>query len=174
MVDICNFVYVDESGVNLAMTRLYGRGTIGHRVVMNCPRNKGKNNSVLGALSIDGLIASMTVIGSVDSHVFETYIEKILLPQLWSGAIVLMDNLSVHKSRKVKQLISSVGAQLVFLPPYSPDLSPIELCWSKLKQFLRSRESRTQEQLDFNITQAINQITEDDTFAWFAHCGLFP
>jgi hypothetical protein len=159
--------------VNLGMTRLYGRGKVGERVVMDSPRNKGKNTSVLGALSLDGLIASMTVIGSTNTKVFETYIEKILLPQLWPGAIVLMDNLSVHKGKKIKELISSVGAKLVFLPAYSPDLSPIELCWSKFKEFLRSREPRTQEELDRTITEAIAQITEDDIFGWFAHCGLF-
>jgi transposase len=145
----------------------------GERVVMDCPRNKGKNTSILGALSLDGLIASMTVIGSTDTKVFETYVEKILLPQLWQGAIVLMDNLSVHKGKRIKELISSVGAKLVFLPAYSPDLSPIELCWSKFKDFLRSREPRTQEELDRTITEAIAQITEDDVFGWFAHCGLF-
>ena len=155
------------------MTRLYGRGKVGERVVMDCPRNKGKNTSVLGALSLDGLIASMTVIGSTDKNVFETYVERILIPQLWPGAIVLRDNLSVHKGSRIEELIGSVGAKLVFLPAYSPDLSPIELCWSKFKEFLRSRQPRTQEELDQAITSAIAQITEDDIFGWFAHCGLF-
>jgi transposase len=94
------------------MTRLYGRGKVGERVVMECPRNKGKNTSVLGALSLDGLIASMTVIGSTDKNVFETYVEQILVPQLWPGAIVLMDNLSVHKGPRIKELITSAGAKL--------------------------------------------------------------
>ena len=155
------------------MTRLYGRGKVGERVVMDSPRNKGQNTSILGALSLDGLIASMTVIGSTDKNVFETYVEFILVPQLWPGAIVMMDNLSVHKSPRIKELISSAGAKLVFLPAYSPDLSPIELCWSKFKEFLRSHEARTQEELDQAITLAIAQITEDDVFGWFAHCGLF-
>ncbi|MDJ0553926.1 MAG: IS630 family transposase [Microcoleaceae cyanobacterium MO_207.B10] len=180
-VDINNLVFVDESGVNLGMTRVYGRGKVGERVVSNAPRNKGKNTSVLGALSLDGLIASMTVIGSTNKNVFETYIEQILVPQLWPGAIVLMDNLSVHKGSRIQELISSTGAKLIFLPAYSPDLSPIELCWSKFKEFLRSRQARTQEQLDRVISEAfaergvsrIAQITEDDAIGWFEHCGLF-
>ena len=90
IVDINNLVFVEISGVNLGMTRLYGRGKVGERVVSNAPRNKGRNTSVLGALSLDGLIASMTVIGSTNKNVFETYVEQILVPQLWPGAIVLM------------------------------------------------------------------------------------
>ncbi|MCL2929213.1 MAG: transposase [Trichodesmium sp. MAG_R01] len=97
LVDINSLVFLEISGVNLEMTRLYGRGKVGERVVSNAPRNKGRNTSVLGALSLDGLIASMTVIGSTNKNVFETYVEQILVPQLWPGAIVLMDNLSVHK-----------------------------------------------------------------------------
>ena len=181
LVDINNLVFVDESGVNLGMTRLYGRGKVGERVVSNAPRNKGKNTSILGALSLDGLIASMTVIGSTNKNVFETYIEQILVPQLWPGAVVLMDNLSVHKGSRIQELISSRNAKLIFLPAYSPDLSPIELCWSKFKEFLRSRQARTQEQLDRVISEAlaepsgsyIAQITEDDVMGWFEHCGLF-
>lgn len=126
-------VFVDESGVNLGMNRTYGRGKIGDRIVEACPRNKGKNISVIGALSLDGLIASMTIEGSTDSAVFKTYVEQILVPKLWHGAIVLMDNLSVHKNVKVREAIEAVVAKIVFLPAYSPDLSPIELCWSKFK-----------------------------------------
>jgi transposase len=166
-------VFVDESGVNLGMTRLYGRGKIGSRVVEPCPRNKGKNLSVIGALSLDGLIASMTIEGSTDSAVFQTYVESLLVPNLWPGAVVLMDNLSTHKNVKVRKAIESVGAKLVFLPAYSPDLSPIELCWSKFKEFLRSSQARTKEALDIAITEAFRKISECDVFNWFEHCGLF-
>jgi len=95
------------------------------------------------------------------------------LPQLWPGAIVAMDNLSAHKGRKIRELSSSVGAKLVFLPRYSPDLSPIELCWSKIKEYIRSQKARTIETLNEAITNAISTITEDDIFGWFAHGGLF-
>ncbi|OYE04349.1 transposase [Nostoc sp. 'Peltigera membranacea cyanobiont' 232] len=97
----------------------------------------------------------------------------LLIPQLWKGAIVVMDNLRVHHAERVRVAIESVGAKVKFLPPYSPDLSPIELCWSKLKQFLRSCEARTLESLDQAMVLAVNYITQDDAFGWFNHCGLF-
>lgn len=101
------------------------------------------------------------------------YIQKILIPQLWVGAIVLMDNLPVHHTLVVPEVIEAVGATLIFLSPYSPDLSPIELCWSKLKQLLRSVKARTDEALDQGLTQMINNcISCDDALGWFAHCGL--
>jgi transposase len=134
----------------------------------------GQNISLIGGMSIDGLIATMSVIGSVNTHVFLFYVQEILIPQLWVGAIVLMDNLPVHHAREVRAAIEAVGAKLVFLPPYSPDLSPIELCWSKLKQLLRSAKARTREALDQALTEIINGcISSDDAAAWFAHCGLF-
>jgi transposase len=115
----------------------------------------------------------MTVPGSTNTEVFLTYVTNILVPQLWQGAIVVMDNLKVHHAKSIRLAIESVGASIKFLPPYSPDLSPIELCWSKLKQFLRSIEARTRIALDRAMTEAINYITEDDIFGWFSHCGLF-
>lgn len=114
----------------------------------------------------------MTVSGTTNTAVFETYINQVLVPKLWTGAIVVMDNLSVHKSLNIRSSIESVGVQLVFLPAYSPDLSPIQFCWSKFKEFLRSRKARAQDDLDQAITDAIAEITEDDVFGWFAHCGL--
>ena len=115
----------------------------------------------------------MTVPGSTNTEVFLTYVTQVLAPQLWKGAIVVMDNLRVHHAERVKVAIESVGAFVKFLPPYWAVLSPIELCWSKLKQFLRSREARTLELLDQAIALAVNYITEDDAFGWFNHCGLF-
>lgn len=156
------------------MTRLYGRSLKGERVYDTRPRNSGQNVSLLGALSIDGLIATMILCGSVNTDVFVTYLQSVLVPQLWSGAIVVMDNLPVHHATRVREVIESAGAQLVFLPPYSPDLSPIELCWSKLKQCLRSAKARTADALDHALTNIITQsICADDAVGWFAHCGLF-
>ena len=138
------------------------------------PGNSGQNISLIGGLSLDGLIATMSIPGSVNTDVFLTYIQKVLAPQLWAGSIVLMDNLPVHHAQVIREAIESVGARLVFLPPYSPDLSPIELCWSKLKQLLRSAKPRTREALDQVLTHIINQqISSDDALSWFAHCGLF-
>lgn len=172
-IDPRNLVFVDESGVNLGMARLFARATRGQRAVGHKPRNTGENVSLLGALSLDGLIATMSVKGSVNTDVFLTYLSHVLLPQLWQGAIVVLDNLKVHHAATVQQLIEAVGARVMFLPPYSPDLSPIELCWSKVKQFLRSYAARTYQALDQAITHSINHVTSDDAFGWFAHCGLF-
>jgi transposase len=130
--------------------------------------------SLIGGISLDGLIASMSVVGSVNTDVFLYYIEEILIPQLWVGAIVLMDNLPVHHATVIREAIEAAGAKVVFLPPYSPDLSPIELYWSKFKQLLRSAKARTKEALDAAITDIINNlITSEDALSWFEHCGLF-
>ena len=168
-----NLVFVDEAGINLSMSRLFARSVNGERAVGSIPGNKGGNVSLIGALNLDGLIASMTVPGSTNTDVFLTYVTQVLLPQLWKGAIVVMDNLKVHHAERVRVAIESVGAKVKFLPPYSPDLSPIELCWSKLKQFLPSCEARTPESLDKAMAEAVNYVTEDHAFAWFNHCGLF-
>ena len=129
--------------------------------------------SLIGALNLDGLIASMTVPGSINTDILFSDVTQVLLPQLWKGAIVVMDSLKVHHAERVRVTIESVGAKVKFLPPYSPDLSPIELCWSKLKQFLRSCEARTPESLDKAMAEAVNYITKDDVFGWFNHCSLF-
>jgi len=174
-VDPRNLVFLDETGMHLGFTRLYGRATQGERLYSTeSPGNCGQNISLIGGMSIDGLIASLSVVGSVNTDVFLFYIQEILIPQLWVGAIVLMDNLPVHHAHVIREALEAAGAKLVFLPPYSPDLSPIELCWSKLKQLLRSAKARTREALDQALTEIINnQICSDDALGWFAHCGLF-
>lgn len=167
-------MFVDEAGINLGMTRLTGRAPKGERVHDVRPRNVGQNISLLGAIGRAGLIATMSILGSVNTDVFVAYLLEVLLPQLWVGAIVVMDNLPVHHAERVRQVIEAVGAKLIFLPPYSPDLSPIELCWSKLKQLLRSAKARTLAALNAALTQIITQeISEENAIAWFAHCGLF-
>jgi transposase len=174
-IDPHNLVFIDETGVHLGMTRLYGRAPIGERLYdSEAPGDRGKNISLIGGMSIDGLIATMSIVGSVNTDVFLFYIQEILIPQLWVGAIIVMDNLPVHHAVVVREAIEVVGAKVVFLPPYSPDLSPIELCWSKLKQLLRSAKARTSEALDQALTRIINDcISADDALGWFAHCGLF-
>lgn len=173
-VDPHNLVFVDESGLNLGMTRRYGRSLRGERLSDSCPKNRGQNISLIGALSLDGLIATMSLPGSVNTDVFVTYVQEILAPQLWVGALVIMDNLSVHHAQSIQDVIEAVGAHVIFLPPYSPDLSPIELCWSKLKQCLRAAKARTHQALDVALTHIVTeQISSDDAWGWFAHCGLF-
>ncbi len=130
------------------MTRLYGRGEPHERVREGVPKNYGENISMLASLSFSGIEAPMTVNGAVDAIVFKVYVEEVLCPTLKEGDIVVMDNLSVHKVSGVKKLIEACGARLVYLPPYSPDLNPIEKCWSKIKTYLRKAKARTRLELE--------------------------
>lgn len=153
------------------MSRRYGRAPGGHRVPDSVPRNFGRNVTLLGALSCTGLDAVMTVDGATDTPVFRVYVEQVLVPTLEPGDIVVMDNLRTHKVRGIRQAIEAAGAQLLYLPPYSPDYSPIESCWSKLKTSLRTAKARTRDALDAALTHAIEQITETDAKGWFKLCG---
>jgi transposase len=170
-LDLRRFKFIDESGVNIAMTRLYGRAPRGERVIGSVPQNYGSNITMLASLGISGLSGLMTVDGATDGDVFRVYVESVLCPTLRRGDIVVMDNLGAHKVKGVREAIEGRGAKLIYLPPYSPDLSPIEKCWSKIKSALRSVGARTREALDAAIKQAILTITKSDAMAWFAHCG---
>jgi transposase len=172
-VKLSDLVFIDETGVNLAMTRGYARAKKGKRAYSKCPYNRGKNITMIGAIAISGLLASLTFEGWTNKEAFLTYVKEVLVPQLWSGACVVMDNLPAHKATEVQKAIESVGARVVFLSPYSPDFNPIENCWSKLKEFLRTRESRTYQELDRAITEAINSVTEKDIIGWFTHCCYY-
>jgi transposase len=163
--------FVDESGVNLAMTRLYGRAPAGQRVVGSVPQNYGPNVTMLGALGVDGLQAVMTVDGATDAAVFRTYVKHVLGPALRPGDIVVMDNLQAHKAVGVQQAIARRGARLLYLPPYSPDLSPIEPCWSKVKTALRKAKARTRGALDAAIAEVMVTVSLTDAWGWFKHCG---
>lgn len=166
-----DLVFIDESGANLAFTRLYARSCEGKRAFGSVPKNWGENITIIGALSSEGMLASMHLPGSCDQQVFLMYSEEVLLPQLWKGAVVVMDNLSVHKSPRVEELLASKGVRLLYLPPYSPDLNPIEKAWSKLKSFLRKQGARTYRTLGRAIAKGLEQITSDDALGWFRHCG---
>jgi transposase len=165
------FKFIDESGVNLAMTRLYGRAPKGERVLGAVPQNYGVNVTMLGALGMQGIQAMMTVEGATDADVFLAYVEHVLAPTLRPGDLVVMDNLRAHKVAGVQQALAERGARLIYLPPYSPDLLPIEQCWSKLKAYLRKVQARTREALEIAITQALATITAADAHGWFRHCG---
>jgi transposase len=170
-LDLRRLKFVDESGVNLAMTRLYGRAPTGERVVGSVPQNYGPNVTLLGALGVHGLHAVMTVDGATDTEVFRTYVKQVLGPTLTPGDIVVMDNLRAHKAVGVQQAIARRGARLLYLPPYSPDLSPIEPCWSKVKTALRKAKARTRAVLDTAMTVALDTVTASDAHGWFRHCG---
>jgi transposase len=157
--------------LNIAMTRRYGRAMRGQRVHDAVPKNFGRNISILGSLSWYGMEAVMTVEGAVDAAVFRAYVGQVLLPTLREGDVVVMDNLSVHKVQDIEAMIKGAGAQLIYLPPYSPDWSPIEPCWSKIKTRLRGMKARTREALDQGLTKVIGKISNSDARGWFAHCG---
>jgi len=163
--------FIDESGVNLALVRLYGRAPRGERVVGSVPQNYGSNITRLASLGRSGLGALMTVDGATDGEVFKVYVKAVLCPTLKRGDIVVMDNLGAHKVSGVREAIEGCGAKLIYLPPDSPDLSPIEKCGSKIKNVLRKAAARTREALEAALKQAIHTVSESDALAWFAHCG---
>ena len=169
--DLARLKFVDESGVNLALTRLFGRAPKGARVYDAVPQNYGENITLLGALSLSGVEALMTVNGATDSDIFLVFVGEVLAPTLRAGDVVIWDNLGAHRSQVVREAVESRGATVIFLPPYSPDMNPIERCWSKIKTYLRAAKARTREALETAIKQALATVTESDARAWFEHCG---
>ncbi len=160
-------------GTNTSLTPLRAwsrRG--GERARCTAPRNRGKNTTLLSSMSAEGMGPSLAVTGAVDAEVFEAYLERVLLPKLRPGRIVVMDNLlSAHKTRKVGRLIEDAGCELLYLPPYSPDLNPIEEAFAKIKNLLRKAEARTRETLLEAMGQAISSVTDEDARGFFQHCG---
>jgi len=160
-------IYLDESGVTTSMTRLRGRCRGGRRIHEATPGGHWKIMTILGAMSLGGMIATMTIEEPTDSDIFLAYVEHVLCPKLEPGQVVVMDNLSSHKAERVCELIETQGANVLYLPPYSPDLNPIEKAWFKLKQLLRSTKARSKEALDQAITELLPCITPQDAQAWF-------
>jgi transposase len=153
------------------MTREYARGLIGERVPGYAPRNRGTVTTMLGAMGIDGVLAMMTVEGATDAEVFEAFVTHLLVPKLKPGNIVVLDNVGAHKPEGALARIRAAGARVLFLPPYSPDLNPIELCWSKMKALLKKFEALTVAALDAAIARAAELVTPSDARGWFSHCG---
>ncbi len=170
-LDANSLVFLDECGSNIALTPLYARAPKGQRATDHVPRNRGKNTTLMAALSLEGIGASMLIEGAANAAAFEAYLEHVLVPSLQVGQIVVMDNLQVHKGARVRHLIEGKGCQLLFLPAYSPDLSPIEETFSKVKAFLRRAKARTREALEEAIIEALLTVTSQDAHGWFGHCG---
>jgi transposase len=164
-------VFLDEAGCQQAMTRLYARAPRGQRAQATKPVNRGRHVTLLGALSLQGLVAAMTVEGFTDGEAFLAFLREVLVPQLRPGQILILDNLKAHKVAGVAEACATAGVQLLYLPPYSPDLSPIEECWSKVKALLRAKAARTLETLEQAIAEALAAITSQDASGWFAHAG---
>lgn len=165
-----DIIFIDETGINLGLSRTYARSIQGRRAYGTKPYYRGENVTLIGALSLQGLLGSMTVNGGTDGATFRVFVEKILIPCLWSGAVVIMDNLFAHKVKGITKLIEAVGAKVIYLSPYSPDLNPIENYWSKLKEYLRSVAARTRETLESALVQGFELITCKDIRNWFTHC----
>lgn len=164
-------MFLDESGVTTQMTRMWGRAVRGERVQEGTSAGHWQILTLLGAMTIDGLVATMTIPSPTDGDVFLAYVEQVLCPALKPDQVVVMDNLSAHKVSDVRDRIEQAGATLLYLPPYSPDFNPIEKAWSKIKQLLRSAKARAADALDEAVTRAIAAITPQNATAWFQHCG---
>lgn len=162
-----HLIYLDESGVTTQMTRRYARSLGGGRIHEAAPQGNWKILTILGAMSPRGMIATMTIEEATDADIFLAYLDHVLCPKLKPGDVVAMDNLSSHKVKGVRERIEAAGAELLYLPPYSPDLNPIEKAWSKLKLLLRSTKARTKETLDIAISELLPQITQENAHAWF-------
>jgi len=170
-LDRRRFVFTDETGFHLAMTRADGRAARGERVNQGVPRNRGKGVTLIGSLGLRGLLAPFSLEGAVDTVAFDSYVSRVLVSQLRPSDIVLLDNLPVHLSSQIEQAVAAVEAEVIWLPAYSPDFSPIENCWSKVKTLVRGRQPRTPKELDAALGDALASVTPDDIEGWFRHCG---
>lgn len=155
------------------MTRMYARAPAGLRAPDAVPKNWGDNVTVTAALTLDGIVAPMMLYGAINALAFEGYIEHFLAPELRPGDVVVLDRLNAHKTDRVRDLVEAQGAELVYLPAYSPDFNPIEHAWSKLKALLRKAGARTLRKLHRALRAALLAITPQDAHGYFSHCG-FP
>ncbi len=162
---------MDESSTNIAFTPRYARAPRGERAYGKAPRNWGKNVTLISSITLEGMGPSMSIQGSSDTESFGLYIRNILAPRLKAGQIVIMDNLSVHKSAWVREAIEERGCQLWFLPPYSPDYNPIEQAFSKVKNLLRKAKARTLQALFEATHHALYAVSAEDALGYFEHCG---
>jgi transposase len=170
-LDPAKLVFIDETWAKTNMTRTRGRAPIGERLVAAVPHGHWKTTTLVAALGHAGMRCSMTLDGPVNRNAFEAFVEQVLVPALSPGDVVVMDNLSSHKGVRVRDLIEAAGATLLYLPPYSPDLNPIELAFSKLKQLMRSAAHRTLDALWRDVQRMLDLITPDDAANFIRHCG---
>jgi transposase len=170
-LDPRRLIFIDESGLNLALTRRYARAPRGVRAVGSVPQNYGQSLTVLAALDCYGMRAALLMPGATDREVFLRFLQQVLGPPLRPGAVVVMDNLTAHKGAEVAEALRTLGAQLHYLPPYSPDYNPMEWAWSKIKTLLRGIGARTYRKLYRSLHTTLAQVTAQDAEAWFKYCG---
>lgn len=171
-IDPADIVVIDEFGSNLDLCRRYARAPRGERAVASLPRNTPPNTTTIGSLTTAGMGPSLMTVGGVTTALFEAYVEQILGPSLREGQIVLLDNLSAHKSVRLHKIVAARGCRLLYLPSYSPDYSPIELAFAKIKAELRQAGARTAEALETAVAHALTHISPEQACAFFTHCGF--
>ena len=154
-----------------SLVRTHGRSGCGDRCVDSAPHGHWKVLTAVAAVRLDGLVAPFTIDAAMDGEIFATYVERVLVPALRAGDVVVMDNLPAHKRPHVKELVESAGAAVLYLPPYSPDFNPIEMIWSKVKRLLRSIAARTVDALHDAFGAAFAAVTPGDIRSCFRHCG---
>ena len=169
-IDAERLVFVDEMGSNTSLFSLYAWAPRGERARCSVPRNRGKNTTLLASMTTEGMGPCLAVVGATTRVVFETYVERLLGPALRPGQVVVMDNLGAHKGERVRELIQERGCELLYLPPYSPDLNPIEKAFSKVKALLRRTGARTREALIESLGGALDAVTAQDARGFFKHC----
>jgi transposase len=170
-IDPGRLVFVDEMGTHTSLAPLYAYAPIGERAFFEIPRNRGKNTTLLTSLHQEGMGPSMAVEGATTARIFETYVEQLLAPALKPGQVVVMDNLGAHRPKRIRKLIEKKGCELIYLPPYSPDLNPIEEALSKIKHILRKIAARTKEALIEAMGRALGAVSAQDVRGFFTHCG---
>ena len=171
-IDPQRLIFLDEAGASTTLTRLRGRAPQGERVVGQVPQGHWHITTLIGAMGVNGPTAGLMFEGATNTEAFATFVEQVLQPQLQPGDVVVMDNLSSHKGARVRQAIEQAGARVRFLPPYSPDLNPIEKMWSKVKALLRAAAQRTVPGLWDAICDAWKKVTASDCRGFFASCGI--
>jgi transposase len=169
--DFARVIFLDESGALTNLVRTYGRSDCGERCVGLAPQGHWKVMTAVAAVRLDGLTAPFTIDCPMDGEIFGVYVERVLVPALRSGDVVVMDNLTAHKRPQIKRMIEAAGARVLYLPPYSPDFNPIEMIWSKVKRLLRSLAARTVDALHHAFGQAFAAVTPGDIRGCFKHCG---
>jgi len=170
-IPVRNLVFMDESAASTSMTRLYGRGPVGERVTDSAPLSGWHSFTMLSAIRWDGPFAPLLLDGPLDGESFAAWLEQMLIPALRPGDVVVMDNLPTHRVRGVSRLFETSRHGLLYLPPYSPDLNPIEEMWSKVKSILRSLKARTWDELLPAMDRALKAVTKSDCDGYFRHCG---
>jgi len=169
--DAGRLIFLDESSITTGFTRLYGRAPVGERLVDYVPDCRWETATILSALRVDGKTETLMFEGALNGEMFRGYVKECLAPTLKEGDVVIMDNLSSHKVEGLEEIVTKKGARIEYLPPYSPDLNPVENMWSKIKSQLRKMKKRCKETLFEAVGESLRAVTSQDAAGWFLHCG---